>query len=103
VLRSSRPRLFASSKYERAASIEALAFSVLVRAASAAIRVASATAAVADCGMSFIVVVDIDDLLRLLSVWHYLHVDSMCSLHLVTTPVKSRTDQWSRGIEVSHD
>ena len=45
--------------------IEALAFSVLVRAASAAIRVASATAAVADCGMSFIVVVDIGGLLRL--------------------------------------
>jgi hypothetical protein len=103
VLRSSRPRLFASSKYERAASIDALAFSVLVRAASAAIRVASATAAVADCGMSFIVVLDIVVSFGLLSRWHYLHVDSKCSLHLAAPPVKSRTDQGAEGIEVSHD
>ena len=44
----SRPILFVSSKYELAASNEAFAVSVPLRAASAAMRVASATAAAAD-------------------------------------------------------
>src|SRR6476619_4084859 len=45
-----------SPTYERVASNEAFAVSVLVRAAWAAMRVASATAAAADSGSSFVVV-----------------------------------------------
>jgi hypothetical protein len=45
-----------SPTYERVASNDAFAVSVLVRAAWAAMRVASVTAAAADSGSSFVVV-----------------------------------------------
>src|SRR6476620_4182611 len=73
----SRPKALLSSAKERAASIEALAVSVPLRAAWAAMRVASVTAAAADSGIS-LVVVDIEVLLGLLSGCVYLRDNSRC-------------------------
>jgi hypothetical protein len=40
---------------------------------------------------------------RGVSVWHYLHVDSRCILHLATTPVKGPHRPWEqRASEMSH-
>ena len=78
-----------SSAKDRAASIEAFAVSVPLRAACAAMRVASATAAAADSGISLVVVVDISVLLRLLSICLYWRNDSMCIVHLVCVGLSS--------------